>query len=136
MIEDKYPPAGEVLADVRPCHVDGAIRFFAAGHMPEERACFGKFCKDALVQEEFVLIGIYGYFSFIRSILVVHNKAKVPKIFTYAMDQPQMGTTLPALMALKSHAPDSCTVFSTQYKNSTGSQQIYPCHTKRSLNNG
>jgi len=78
-----------------------AVRLFAAGHMPEERACLGKFCKDALVQEEFVIIGIDGYFSFLRSILVAHNKVKVTKIFSYTMDKSQVGTALPALKTLK-----------------------------------
>jgi len=90
MIEDQQPPAGEVLADIRPCQVDRAVRFFTARHMPEERARLRKFCKDALVQEEFVLIGIYNHFSFIRSILVEDNKMKVAEIFMYAMDKPQV----------------------------------------------
>jgi hypothetical protein len=106
MIEDKYPPAGEILADILPCGVDGAVRHLAAGHMPEERACLRKFCKDAFVQEEFVLIGINRYFGFFRSILVVNNKVKVPQVFTYAMDKPQMGTALPALVTLKPHTPN------------------------------
>jgi hypothetical protein len=52
-----------------------------------------------------VLIRIYSYFGFIGSILVVHDKMKVAKILSYAMDKPQMGTALPALMAFKRDSP-------------------------------
>jgi hypothetical protein len=75
--------------------------------MPEERACLGKYFKDTLGKEEFMLIVIDRYFGFFRSILVVQNKVKVAEIFMYTMDKPQMGTALPALVALKPHTPDS-----------------------------
>jgi hypothetical protein len=110
VIEDQQPPAGEILADIGACQVDGAVRFLAAGHVPEERAGFGKFSKDTLVQVELVLIRIDGNFGFIRSILVEDNEMEIPEIFTNTMYKPQVGTALPALMALKSHAPAPGTV--------------------------
>jgi len=105
--------------------------------MPEERACLGKFCKNAFVQEEFVFISINNNFGFFRSILVVYNKVKIPKIFAYAMDQSQVGT---AFSALKTFERD-CTRLLVPYwtpvlKKSNGSQLIYLCHTIFSLTHG
>ena len=84
-----------------------------------------------------MLIGIYGNFSFIRSVLVVHNKVKVAKVFVYTMNKPQMGTALPALMAFKRDSTRLLVPYwVSTLKKGPGSQVIYPCHTILSLIHG
>lgn len=122
MAEDQQAPAGEVLADIRTGRMNGAVCFLAAGHMTEERACLGKFCKDAPVQEDFLLISINGHLGLFRSILVVYNKMKITEIFSYAVDEPQMRTALPALVALKRDDKLPCyRILHLTYKKAPGS---------------
>jgi hypothetical protein len=68
-----------------------------------------------------MLILIDSNFSFIRCVLVMHNKMKIAEILTYAVYKSQMGTTLTALMAFKHHIPVSCTVLGVRtLKKGTG----------------
>jgi hypothetical protein len=81
--------------------VHGAKGLVIAGLVPEERACMGECFKDALVIEEFVLVGIDRDRRLFPGIIIVDQETIIPVPFPDYMDVPERTAAFPALEALK-----------------------------------
>jgi hypothetical protein len=109
VVQNKQAPAPVVLADFRPCKMDGAIRKLTSRTMPEKRARVGKFFKDALVQKELSFIRIYGNRRFFPGVLVIDQKPEIPVILPDAVNEAQVAAAFPALETFKGQSPDPLT---------------------------
>ena len=83
--------------------MDRAQGYITSGMMAEERACMGDLFKNALVFEQFVLVGINRYRSLFIGVCIVDKKPLVPIFLSDTMYKAEMRTAIPALKAFECH---------------------------------
>jgi len=102
VVEYQQSPAPVVPAYFGAGLVHGAIGLLTSGLVPEEGTGVRQFFKDALVIEEFVLVGIDGNRRLLSGIIIIDQEPVIAILFLDGMDIAEVAAAFPALEAFKS----------------------------------
>src|SRR5690606_15529665 len=104
-VKDKETPAAELLADLRPGRVHGAVAFPLGGVASEERARLGPSLQGTPVFEQREHPGGDPGPRLLAGIHIPYQVFIVSKVGLDLMDIPHLGATLPTLLTVERHDP-------------------------------